>query len=707
MPQHVAKRSRATSSSPACLRNCRSLSPNWSYRPRVDKRSIAAKRKARHKLRTTGKSPKSPTKLVNTLIDLYDKASPKTKTALSTIMPSPNTARKRKRIVDTFKEELKGASKRRRLFGAKVAHQAEARSELGFQKSKLFEKVVALGGENEEDILKRKTRSDTLPAQTKSDVRDFLVANSTVVANVKCMKKGVEERRILNDSLRNLLKKYNKTAKQQVRLTAFCEQRGDILLQDQGKFLQCLCEVCENFKLLLEALQKYLRKLKKKVHIDFELKIPNVLEHMLCSVDDIECILGKCNQGTCGTINFNDLLSNKDDKLTYTMWGKDSANRKVLLEHEETIENLCKLISEQAPMLAIHLHDAKWQWTQYVMAKASLTEGELLMVLDFAENFRTIYQNEVSSAHWSYTQVTIHPFACHYICPRDGALVTDNFIIISDNLKHDANAVKIYTSLVLRSIKEERGITVTSIVQFTDGCAAQYKSRLPFLHISEMEIPTVRSYFGSRHGKGPCDGLAALVKTAATRAIKSKRATISSAKTMYDFANDHLTCFDHDHKKGHRKFLFVGADEMTQSEESPDDLETVQGTQHLHCVSSTGERGKIKVRLLSCSCLPCKDGDYEDCADPGVVGPWEPVSLTEKKPLQLPNLAQRKKVFLAARNAKKSTKAKKSTVTKADDDDVPCRKSNMVLLSCTASLMYSFPFTKPYNIFIKACRNMT
>ena len=47
-------------------------------------------------------------------------------------------------------------------------------------------------------------------------VREFLLVNSTVVGNVKSIKKGLSERWILNDSLWNLRKKYNDTATEPV-----------------------------------------------------------------------------------------------------------------------------------------------------------------------------------------------------------------------------------------------------------------------------------------------------------------------------------------------------------------------------------------------------------------------------------------------------------------------------------------------------------
>ena len=187
----------------------------------------------------------------------------------------------------------------------------------------------------EDEILQRKARSDAWSEEKCQRVREFLLANSTVVANVKCVKKGLRERRILNDSLRNLRKKYNETTTEPVGLTTFAEQRGDMLLQDQGKFLQCLCEVCENFKLMLDGLKKYC--LKNKVQLEFDMTIHDLLAHMMCAADDLLCALGKC--AVCGIVNFDMLESKKAEKVAYTFWGKDDHNRKTVMNVEETVED--------------------------------------------------------------------------------------------------------------------------------------------------------------------------------------------------------------------------------------------------------------------------------------------------------------------------------------------------------------------------------
>jgi len=38
----------------------------------------------------------------------------------------------------------------------------------------------------------------------------------------------------------------------------------------------------------------------------------------------------------------------------------------------------------------------------------------LVSVADFSENYRAIMQDEPQSAHYSYNQVTVHPFHCIY-----------------------------------------------------------------------------------------------------------------------------------------------------------------------------------------------------------------------------------------------------------------------------------------------------
>ena len=65
---------------------------------------------------------------------------------------------------------------------------------------------------------------------------------------------------------------------------------------------------------------------------------------------------------------------------------------------------------------------------------------------------------------------------------------------------------------------------------FSDGCSSQYKSKLPFLHLTELssttEIKIERHFFGSSHGKSLCDACGGVVKACVIRAVAAGKVNI-------------------------------------------------------------------------------------------------------------------------------------------------------------------------------------
>ena len=82
-----------------------------------------------------------------------------------------------------------------------------------------------------------------------------------------------------------------------------------------------------------------------------------------------------------------------------------------------------------------------------------------------------------------------------------------------------------------------------------------------------------RNFFGSRHGKGPSDGVSGVVKTAVRRAVISREATLATAENMYDFCFKNLTKTDC--RKQRRVFMYVGDDEVNR-ERPQRDVKTAQ-----------------------------------------------------------------------------------------------------------------------------------
>ena len=181
---------------------------------------------------------------------------------------------------------------------------------------------------------------------------------------------------------------------------------------------------------------------------------------------------------------------------------------------------------------ARHSAEASWQIGQLSLCiKTCATTTDSVVVMDYAENYRVAYQNEVQSAYFDPVQITIHPMMIIY---RSGELLVKHSIIgISDDHKHDASGVKEFQKAALLKLAEQ-GITITSVHEWTDGSAAQYKGKNAFADITEKMIPTIRNYFVTSHGKNVCDGLGAVVKNMALRHIIGGN-VIADAEGMMKF----------------------------------------------------------------------------------------------------------------------------------------------------------------------------
>lgn len=168
-------------------------------------------------------------------------------------------------------------------------------------------------------------------------------------------------------------------------------------------------------------------------------------------------------------------------------------------------------------------------------------------MLDFGENYTCVSQDEAQLAHWSHSIVTVHPVVTYYRCPKDNEVIKEDVVynILSSDIKHDVAAVLSFQLVVNDHLVKKRQLRIEHQVQFTDGCAAQYKSSSCFQDISAAEdaqgFSITRNFFGPRHGKGPNDGVTGVVKIAVRNAVKSRSAVVRDAQEMYEYCREKLT----------------------------------------------------------------------------------------------------------------------------------------------------------------------
>ncbi|KAJ8047450.1 hypothetical protein HOLleu_06447 [Holothuria leucospilota] len=185
---------------------------------------------------------------------------------------------------------------------------------------------------------------------------------------------------------------------------------------------------------------------------------------------------------------------------------------------------------------------------------------------------------------------------------------------------------------------KERGFVPQRLIQFSDGCACQYKSKTPFMDLSygiqDMGISRVeRHYFGSSHGKNPCDGEGGIVKNSAARAVQCEPdVTINNAESFFTFCTQRLSKeeVNEEGKCSHsrRTFFFIRKGEINRNRPSRTNVYALPGTRQIHSAVCI-EPKKLGVRRLSCFCEGC-NSLVGQCANRSFVDEWTTKELKTK-----------------------------------------------------------------------------
>ena len=138
-----------------------------------------------------------------------------------------------------------------------------------------------------------------------------------------------------------------------------------------------------------------------------------------------------------------------------------------------------------------------------------LENGDCLFIIDFNFDFTQNYshhrQDEILGAYWSRKQSTLHPFVIYFLCPEEcGHLVKEEVMILSDDLKQDAQPLEKFTDKVLKHLKQ-RNIPRKREIFFLDNFASQYKCAKYFNSFTKQNIPFLHNHFGAKHGKAEVD----------------------------------------------------------------------------------------------------------------------------------------------------------------------------------------------------------
>lgn len=392
-----------------------------------------------------------------------------------------------------------------------------------------------------------------LPEDTIKKVLDFYVndSNSRIMPGKKDVVsvKGDEgrcliQKRLLLMDLRGLYLTYKESHSDfPLSFSKFAQLRPKycVLAGSSGTHSMCVCTIHQNCKLLLDAV--HIEKLTQDSQNPIK-GYKDCLKEITCVNPNEQCNLGECNR--CPDIEtflqFLQELMEKQDifQVKFSTW--TGTDRSTLLTQILPTSDYIAELGDKLLLLKPHSFIAKAQSQFFEDKKNNLDEGEVLVVLDFSENYKYFVQDASQAFHFNNTQCTVFPVVYYY--KDNSVLQHKSLVFLSDSTRHDTAAVYTVQKMLIPHIKKNLG--VKRIVYFSDGAKQHFKNKFQMInlvnHETDFGVQAEWHCHATAHGKGASDGVGAVFKREAARSsllCKPSDAILSPEKLL-NWAQKHF-----------------------------------------------------------------------------------------------------------------------------------------------------------------------
>ena len=209
-----------------------------------------------------------------------------------------------------------------------------------------------------------------------------------------------KQKRLLLCNVKELYAEFKqKNPQMEIGLSKFCSLRPKwcVNVGASGSHNVCVCMHHQNAILLVNALSA-------------PCTYNDLMKMIVCDVQRNECMLHRCSEcpDTKPLRDFvtADLVRSVIDEMEYSQW--QSTDRPTLIKSksstEEYIDTLVSAISD----LTAHSFISKCQSRYFKNCRENLSPISCIIVLDFAENYKFVGQDEIQSFHWNNQQYFIN-----------------------------------------------------------------------------------------------------------------------------------------------------------------------------------------------------------------------------------------------------------------------------------------------------------
>ena len=651
--------------------------------------------------------PKDPKKFAQLISKLSETASPRKRKALEEEgVFSPTLKKRHVDILKRFQKAMQNTKTKRSKFHLEQRRHIASIGRIitkSERKNFGFSWGFTYKASQIEGIWEKKKKKNALDEFATEQIQQYFKKSgvSTCLPDKKLVSaKTMEPRRILEKSLKQTYCNFREENPDCVlSFPKFVSLRPkSVKTMNKNHFNGCLCEYCANLEMKVNALKKTVPKLKVQ-ESDFEINSRyDLLKMTLYSKQEVakfhnrECIDRKCSK--CGPKKMEDQVKSafcrrrltKSKTIEWSRWENQNykdehgikKTRKMLRLKQGTVSTFLKELVDELVPYSLHIHDASWQYNQFNQLVTDVPHNWVVFCMDYAENYQCLYQDEAQSAHWSHDQATLFSIVVYSTCPSCDENMHESLVFVSSEKQHDSHAVHHYVTLANQHLLDTRGLKISREIHFSDGASSQFKSRTPFADVAhsveDYGFPIEKHYFGSRHGKGPCDSEFGVVKRSVSMAVLSRQAVVRDAKEFYEYCSSKLKKpkVEQDNCCHNRRtFFYVDVQEIPSKHSRSDRINAkpVSQTRKQHAIKPSGEsKVALSKRLLSCFCKFCVGEEGDKCSSVAHVDDW----LPEGKVQQRKGSEVVEHESLKAR--KECPKAKRDYVT-ADNDQIEKNKA--------------------------------
>lgn len=237
--------------------------------------------------------------------------------------------------------------------------------------------------------------------------------------------------------------------------------------------------------------------------------------------------------------------------------------------------------------LGKHVYNIRHQYAALRGLKENLREDEVILHIDFAENFQCKYNSEVQAVHFgdSHHQVSLHTGVAYTW--KD----VKSLCSISSSFRHDPSAIWAHLTQVLTYLRKQHP-TATTLHVVSDGPTTQYRSKKNFFLLTNVPYQmgwksVTWNFLEAGHGKGPADGIGAAVKRRVDDLI-ARGKDIPDARVLLEELKQ---------QKSATELFYIEPDAVEAMDiHVPSELQTIRGTMKIQKRSGFSHGMKLPLQ---------------------------------------------------------------------------------------------------------------